>query len=1154
MVQFSKLRLAGFKSFVEPSELSIESGMTGVVGPNGCGKSNLVDALRWVMAETSAKEMRGSEMDDVIFGGTAEKPARNIAEVTLVLDNSDRTAPAAFNDTDTLEVTRRIQRGEGSLYKVNGRDVRARDVALLFADAASGARSTAIVSQGRVGSLVAARPTDRRALLEEAAGITGLHNRRHEAELRLRAAETNLQRLEDVLVTLDGQLDALKKQARQANRYRNLSDHIRKAEAMLLHRRWRDACAALDAARTRHSEAEALVAQLTGDAAHAATAQADASTKLPGLRQAEAEVAAALHRLAVERDGLAAEEARVVQAQRELTARRTQIEADMERERALEADASAARERLAAERSALEGARDTEAAAREETSAAVTSATTETHGLESQVNELTAEIAATEARRADLSRRQAEARDRAARLTARASELAAEIDTLRAQALPDHALQDAERARDEAQADLETAQARVAELDNARANASEAAEKAREALQAIEGQRARIRAEQHALEDLLKAGEQDMWPPLVDQITVDSGFETALGAALGDDLIAPADEGAPVHWRTLPPLSNAPALPTGVESLSTHVRGPAALMRRLSQIGVVANSAEGGALSRSLAQGQRLVARDGALWRWDGFTIKAGARTAAAARLAQRNRLTSLAAELATIDVRLEAARREAAVTREADQTAVSDAKSAQDTQREAIASLERARQDHARLAQKSAADASRLAALDETVARVRADLNEAETAQAEAAREASALADVTTHRARLDTIRANLAEARTRLLEHQSRLDRQTREAQARDRRLAEIETEDHSWGERASAAAHHREDLQTRAEAAAAELERLAHRPAEIEAQRLALADQIARTEAERSLAADALATAETDLAAKDKALKAAETALSAAREDRVRAEASVEQAEMANAAIAERIAERLNCAPEQALGIAGIEDESTLPELANLEGRLDRLQRERDNMGAVNLRAEQEAEELGEKIETMRKERDDLMAAIARLREGIAELNREGRERLLASFEAVNGHFQALFTRLFNGGRARLMLTDLENPLEAGLEIMASPPGKKLQILTLLSGGERALTALALLFAVFMTNPAPVCVLDEVDAPLDDANVDRICSLLEEIAHHSSTRFLVITHHRMTMARMDRLFGVTMPEPGMSQLVSVDLERAEAIRQTA
>ncbi len=1154
MVQFSKLRLTGFKSFVEPSELSIESGMTGVVGPNGCGKSNLVDALRWVMAETSAKEMRGAEMDDVIFGGTAEKPARNIAEVTLVLDNSDRTAPAAFNDTDTLEVTRRIQRGEGSLYKVNGRDVRARDVALLFADAASGARSTAIVSQGRVGSLVAARPTDRRALLEEAAGITGLHNRRHEAELRLRAAETNLQRLEDVLITLDSQLEALKKQARQANRYRNLSDHIRKAEAMLLHRRWRDACAALEAARVRHTEAEALVAQLTGEAAHAATEQADAATKLPGLRHAEAEVAAALHRLAVERDGLAAEEARVVQAQRELTARRAQLEADMERERALEADAGAARERLAAERAALESARDSETAAREETKAAVEAATTETHGLETQVNELTAEIAATEARRADLSRRQAEARDRAGRLSARAAELAAEIETLRAQALPDHALQDAERARDEAQADLETAQTRVAELDNARAAAADAAEKAREALQTVESQRARIRAEQHALEDLLKAGEQDMWPPLVDQITVDPGFEAALGAALGDDLIAPADEGAPIHWRTLPPLSDALALPSGVEPLSTHVRGPAALLRRLSQIGVVADSSEGNGLSASLAQGQRLVARDGALWRWDGFTIKAGARTAAATRLAQRNRLTSLVAELATIDAQLETVRRDAAAAREAGQTAAADAKTAQDTQRGAIAALERARQDHARLAQKAAADTSRLAALDETVTRVRVDLNEAETAQAEAAREAEALADVTAHRARLDTIRADLAEARTRLLEHQSRLDRQTREGQARDRRLSEIETEDRSWGERASAAARHREDLQTRAGAAAAELERLAHRPAEIEAQRLALADQIARTESERSLAADALATAETDLATKDKALKAAEAALSNARESRVRAEGAVEQAETANTAVAERITERLNCTPEQVLGIAGIEDESTLPELANLEGRLDRLQRERDNMGAVNLRAEQEADELGEKIETMRKERDDLMAAIARLREGIAELNREGRERLLASFETVNGHFQTLFTRLFNGGRARLMLTDLENPLEAGLEIMASPPGKKLQILTLLSGGERALTALALLFAVFMSNPAPVCVLDEVDAPLDDANVDRICGLLEEIAHSSSTRFLVITHHRMTMARMDRLFGVTMPDPGMSQLVSVDLERAEAIRQTA
>jgi len=310
----------------------------------------------------------------------------------------------------------------------------------------------------------------------------------------------------------------------------------------------------------------------------------------------------------------------------------------------------------------------------------------------------------------------------------------------------------------------------------------------------------------------------------------------------------------------------------------------------------------------------------------------------------------------------------------------------------------------------------------------------------------------------------------------------------------------------------------------------------------------------ESKRKAAADRLAEGEEALAEADRRLKAAEAALAQAREDRVRCEAGREQGEQSRQAIAERILERLECTPAQILEAGGVKEGEELPAEDVLEARVERLNRERQNMGPVNLRAEQEAREMAEQIETLETERADLIAAINRLRHGIAELNREGRERLLASFEEVNQHFQELFTRLFGGGRAHLTLTDPDDPLEAGLEIMASPPGKRLQILSLLSGGERALTALALLFAVFLTNPAPICILDEVDAPLDDANVDRFCNLLEEIAHTSSTRFLLITHHRLSMARMDRLFGVTMTEPGVSQLVSVDLREAEALRATA
>jgi len=360
VLQFTRLRLAGFKSFVDPTELLIEPGMTGVVGPNGCGKSNLVEALRWVMGETSAKQMRGGEMDDVIFGGTSHRPARNLAEVTLVLDNAARAAPALFNDHTDIEVTRRIERGDGSLYRFNGKEVRAKDVQLLFADAATGARSTAMVSQGKVGQLIAAKPAQRRALLEEAAGISGLHSRRHEAELRLRAADANLERLSDVLSALDTQLGSLRRQARQAQRYRALSDDIRTAEATLLYLRWAEAITALDLARSAQREAEREVARLTGLAAEASKHQAIAAYALKPLRDAEAEAAARLQRLVVAREQLDAEERRLLDARTQAERRLRQITDDVEREQARAADADGALERLEEERLALEEAREGE--------------------------------------------------------------------------------------------------------------------------------------------------------------------------------------------------------------------------------------------------------------------------------------------------------------------------------------------------------------------------------------------------------------------------------------------------------------------------------------------------------------------------------------------------------------------------------------------------------------------------------------------------------------------------------------------------------------------------------------------------------------------------------------------------------------------------
>jgi len=1154
VLQFTKLRLSGFKSFVDPTDLPVAPGLTGIVGPNGCGKSNLVEALRWVMGETSAKQMRGGEMDDVIFGGTSNRPARNIAEVLLSVDNAARVAPSQFNEFPELDISRRIERGTGSTYRVNGREVRARDVQLLFADSATGARSTAMVSQGRVGAVINAKPVQRRGLLEEAAGITGLHSRRHEAELRLKGAETNLERLEDIMGTLEAQLQGLKKQARQATRYRNLSDHIRKAEAALFLLRWLAAEATLEDSRGRMRAAETRVGETTGQAAAAATAQAEAAAVLPDLRQAEATAAAQVHRLTVARESLDAEQARVVAAMAEAANRIAQTDADIERERNLAADAGAALTRLGEEEAAIvlerageDDARTAALQARDEAAAAVTV-------LEGEVTALTDRAAADEAARNSLARRIAELEERARRIAARLAETAGQRQAAEADTIAPESVAAAESALAEGRALLETARGQADAAERARAEAGSVMDAAIAARQEADAAFTRLRADEDALARLLEAGETDLWPPLVDAIAVEPGYEAALAAALGDDLSAPTDEAAPVHWRTLPPVTGDAALPAGTRSLSEVVKGPPALDRRLARIGIVDDVATGERLMPSLTAGQRLVSRDGALWRWDGYAARPGALTGAAARLEQRNRLREVRSHIDGARTDAEGAAGRLADARAAVAAAVQAEREARDRSRAADREAARLADALAALKERAARQDSRLVALAETARNLTADAEETAARQAEAQATLADLPDGSAARERIAALRADLDGRRGVLVERRSALDTLVRDIERRRRRLGEIAGEAQSWNRRQEGSAQRIAELTERRAEVAAERERLAGRPAEIEAQRGSLMTTLEEAEAARRQAADMLAAAEARLVEADRGVREADAALAAAREDRVRAESAVQHGEQDRESLIERIVERLDCRPEALRGLAELAPDASLPDLDATEGRVQRLLRERDGMGPVNLRAEQEAAELGEQLQTLVSERDDLVQAIGKLRRGIAELNREGRERLLASFQEVDRHFQDLFQRLFGGGRAHLQLTDSDDPLEAGLEIMASPPGKRLQVLSLLSGGEQALTALALLFAVFMTNPAPICVLDEVDAPLDDANVDRFCSLVEEIAHTGSTRFLVITHHRMTMARMDRLFGVTMSEKGVSQLVSVDLHQADALRQTA
>ncbi|PVH28539.1 chromosome segregation protein SMC [Pararhodobacter oceanensis] len=1147
-MHFTRLRLNGFKSFVDPTELVIREGLTGVVGPNGCGKSNLLEALRWVMGENRPTAMRGSGMEDVVFAGTSSRGARAFAEVALSLDNADRLAPAGFNDSDFLEVSRRITRDAGSAYKVNGKDVRARDVQMLFADASTGAHSPALVRQGQISELINAKPKARRRILEEAAGISGLYQRRHEAELRLNATEANLERVGDTVDQMAQQLTVLARQARQAKRYREIAVELRRAEGMLLYRRWREASLARTEVQTALSAAVAQAVTAERLAREALAAREASEDALPPLREEEAIAGAILQRLQVQRDTLADQEARARDTVRTLMARIEQLRLDAQREAGLAADADESIERLQWEDEQLAQAGEGHEERLAEAVDAAREASDVLADIEAHLTEATEDVARLAARHQSLSRQASEAQAEGTR-AASGAQRAADEAAQAAQALADaeEAQEESAEAREAAIELLEATEETLIETEAARGDAQAEEVETRAARAAAEGEVTALAAELGALDRLI-ARDRDASGAILDQIGVDPGYEHALGAALADDLNAPLAEGGS-GWHALPAYETEAALPTGAASLAAHVRAPEALARRLAQVGVVA-AGEAAALHAALSPGQRLVTREGDLWRWDGLMQRAeDAPNAAAIRLTQINRAEALREELDEAEARQDMARE----AHEARQARLAELTEADRMARDARRAAEQRLSEANRAASRAEAQASLLQSKRETAAlaleRMQGEAEQAEERLAEAQDALAGLEDLDTARAGLESLRTQVEAARMAMMARRAAQEELRRDGSARRSRAQEVARDIQSWESRKSTAAQRIHDLESRAEAAAEELEEANAAPEEIQARREELGEAIAEAEARRNAAVEALLTAESALRAAQETERATERGAGEAREARARAEARVDAAGEAVTLAANRIADELDATPQGLLNQLEVAADA-MPEVAQLDTDIARLKRARDGLGAVNLRAEEDARAIEEEHGLLVSERADLEAAIGKLRNGIAALNREGRERLLAAFDEVNSNFATLFTHLFGGGEARLVLVESDDPLEAGLEILCQPPGKKLSSLSLLSGGEQTLTALALIFAVFLANPAPICVLDEVDAPLDDANVMRFCDLLDEMTRRTETRFLIITHNALSMARMDRLFGVTMAEQGVSQLVSVDLQRAEAL----
>ncbi|MDC3348975.1 chromosome segregation protein SMC [Candidatus Pelagibacter sp.] len=855
-MEFKKIQLNGFKSFADKTNFLIEEGLTGIVGPNGCGKSNIVESLRWVMGETSAKSMRGSGMEDVIFSGTSNKASKNIAEVSIDVENKNNEGPVQYRDLDQISVRRKIEKDKGSKFYINDKEVRARDAQMFFADLSTGAHSPSMISQGRIGALVTAKPTDRRAILEEAAGISGLHVRRHEAELRLGAAENNLKRADELRRQQEKQLANLQKQAEEASKYKLITEEIKKIEAGLYYLKLIEIDKEIRIENEINNEAEGEVEGFNTKISEIENLIKSATDKVSPLREKNIENLSRIQRLNLELQSLDEENTRTQDEIESIKKSLQTLDEDISRERGIIIDANSNEKRLKEEKTDL-----------------------------------------------------------------------IEIDSKY----------------------FETEKLSNEELEDAKN---------------------KLKEEQKAVDEV-----------------VSNIAEGSINISVG-------------------PIKNVKNSINRVKELidSNEINQAVTLLDRCNM-------------------------------ELDNF---------------------------------------------------LNDLKN------------ERSREELLSVNEKS----------------------------------------------------QNIKQLQEKYADAYSKNQSIKNESIKRNERIKTIETEVESWKNLLSNSEKMVGELTDRKNKLLDQLKELDNQP-KIQAERKGQISENLRISNKEKIDNDSVID-ETDKQIENlrSQLNEIQEQSIQIRERKASSGATIEGLQKRKSDLLDRINSELNLTEKNILensNLNGIED---LPNPVDQEDTLDKKKQEREKLGSVNLKADEETSKYEEEIKKMEQDRSDLVTAIVKLKDSINELNQKGRERLIEAFEKVNRKFNEVYTKLFNGGNAKLELVDSDDPLEAGLEMLVSPPGKRLQSITLLSGGEQALTALSLIFAVFLTNPSPICVLDEVDAPLDDANVTRFCSLLEELIKITNTKFIIVTHHALTMSKMNRLYGVTMPEKGISQLVAVDLQKAESM----
>ena len=1143
-MKFKSVRISGFKSFLEPTEILINDGLTGVVGPNGCGKSNIVEAVKWVMGENSARQMRGDEMDDIIFAGTSERPARNFAEVSIKLDNSERKAPANFNHLEEIEISRKIEREKGSIYRVNSKQVRARDIQLIFADNGTGARSSGIVSQGRIAQIIDATSEDRRIILEEAANIKGLHNRRHEAELKLNGANENLNRLMDIEQTYQDQLIELEKQGRKAARYRSVGDRLRKAEATLFltllntaENEFNDFKKHLDIAKENVNKGQINVSKHT-------EAKQEILDELPEFKKLETKKITVLQSLNITKIRLEEEKSSAKTTLNNTLNQISQIETDIQREVEIKQDAKKTLLSLFTEEEKLKSESTNFLTKKTDALKLVKDLKAKTEEANTKLSTITSEIYSIKSDKSDLEKRISVLTDKIKNSEFQISEFNSKEDEQLLKKNNQQLSKLKQILRNKNQ-NLVSNKQELIKLEEKEVKLSDQKSNTDQNFNVIN-------AELNSLSSIL--GDDTLNKNSLEKSINNIGnLEKAIGSVLGETLLAPihSDQNhflKNTYWRNDLKTKFSSELPKGAIPIISEIKKNSILDIALIGVGIVKDEETAYDLQKDLSFGQVLTTSKGGLWRWDGFVQPQGVQNSYSERLQQIAKLRSLQNKLPAVT------KEQKIIESKIDKNQLGINKCKRDIIELESQISELIKNSNTLELTNSKLDAKLLSS--KVLLKEHLDITKISQKELVGLKNQlnnsinlpSLLADELKIRNTADQYRNELADAMA------SEQQIKTHESfQARN--LMQINNQSENWKKRENEASMRLMSLQDRLKKLKDDQKRLTSLPDDFEKREEDLNKQIDKAVQDKNIASDKLVHTETNLHNIEKLEREAEQKVSSFREEMIKIEASLNLARTKIQNIEARVFEKLRINTDKLLEIVGFNEKNNLNvSIELLERTVQRLINERESLGAVNLRAEEEMKEMKEKIETMSSERIDLELAIEKLRTGIFELNKEGRQRLKDSFNDVNKNFKDLFQKLFGGGDAELKLVGSEDPLKAGLEVLASPPGKKMQLLSLLSGGEQALTAISLIFSVFLCNPAPICILDEVDAPLDDTNVGRFCDLLNKIVAETNTYFMVVTHHRLTMAKMDRLFGVTMEQKGISRLVSVNLEEANRIRDIA